>query len=522
MNNITAKTAALEQSNRQRLFGTDGIRGIAGKYPLDDDTLHVIVDTFAKILREESPDAPRYKNKNYLACKRLSVVIGRDTRYTGEHIEELLVKRFFDNGVWVHLAGVLPTPAIALATRDFRADAGIMISASHNPPEYNGIKFFGGDGFKLSDRLEKLIEEYILESKQSTDLVGEHIRNSFVFPRYRTLDIHLPAYRAHIENILLSLNPGSRHIFQSSKSFEHFSEYRLFSNYNFAYHTPSSPGAGALSGLTIAFDAANGAAYHAGKTILEGLGATVFADGVKPNGCNINAARGSTYPESLVALVRRTGADVGFALDGDADRVVMCDEKGQLIDGDRILAIAAIELKRQGRLNHDTVVSTVMTNAGFDVAMRKHGIKTVKSAVGDKYVIECMRSGDYVLGGEQSGHIIFGEHATTGDGLLAALQILSLMKREMVPFSKLADVMEVYPQVLINIPVSSKPDIYSIDGIQALVERAEHDLGTSGRVLLRYSGTESKARVMVEAPTEDLARKYAQDIADVVRKSIGT
>lgn len=520
MNDIIAKTAAIEQLNKQRLFGTDGIRGIAGKYPLDDNTLHVIVDKFAKILREESQDDRNYRNKNYIACNRLSVVIGRDTRYTGEHIEKILAKRFFDNGVQVLLAGVLPTPAIALATRYFGADAGIMISASHNPPEYNGIKFFGSDGFKLSARMEQLVEEYVFDSKLAIDVASEQIPLSPRVSRHNPTNVHLPAYYGYIENILLPLDPSLGTIFQSAKSIVHFSEHRLFSDYNLAYHTRSSPAAGALSGLTIAFDAANGAAYRVGETVLKGLGAQVFADGVKPNGCNINAACGSMYPESLVALVKSTGADVGFALDGDGDRVIMCDENGRLIDGDRILAIAAIELKRQGRLKHDTVVGTVMTNAGFDVAMRKHGIKTVKSAVGDKYVVECMRSGDYVLGGEQSGHIIFGEHATTGDGLLTALQILSIMQCR-GSLSKLADVMELYPQVLINVPASSKPDIYSIPGVKELVESAERDLGTDGRVLLRYSDTESKARVMVEAPTEDLARKYAQDIADVVRKSIG-
>ena len=451
----------------RKLFGTDGIRGVANVYPMTAEVAVRLGQAIAwHFRRAHLPNGPPAR-----------ILIGKDTRISGYMFESSLAAGITSMGANVMLVGPLPTPAISFLTTGMRADAGIVISASHNAYQDNGIKIFGGDGFKLPDEEEAQIERYVL-SEEPPVIDAEHIGKAM------RIDDASGRYIVFLKNTF--------------------------------------PKELKLDGLRVVLDCANGAAYKVAPTVLRELGAEVFTLGTEPDGRNINLECGSLHPEGVSRRVLETRADVGITLDGDADRVMLVDERGHVIDGDKIIALCAISLKQQGVLRNDTVVSTIMSNIGLEIALKKHGIALVRSPVGDRYVVEHMRQGDYNLGGEQSGHIIFGDHTTTGDGMIAALQVLAIMRRENRPLSEVAEVMKSYPQVLVNVDVREKPPLESIDEFQQTLREVEELLGTNGRVVARYSGTEPKARVMVEGPDERTIRKCADSLITSLRTAIGT
>jgi phosphoglucosamine mutase len=381
-------------------------------------------------------------------------------------------------GVDVLLVGPMPTPGIAFLTRSLRADAGVVISASHNPFQDNGIKFFSRDGFKLPDDVEARIEELVLSP---------------------SID---------------DLRPTAAHIGKAFRIDDAAGRYNVFVKNTFPRHLT-------LDGLTVVLDCANGAAYHVAPQVLEELGAEVIAIGVEPDGENINRECGALHPEGVQRLVVELGAQVGIALDGDADRAILVDELGRVVDGDAVLAMIATELHAVGRLKHDMVVGTVMSNLGLELLLRARGIGLVRSAVGDRYVVEEMLAGDYNVGGEQSGHMVFLDHSTTGDGLITALAILEIMVRTGRPLSELAAILTRVPQHMVNVAVRSKPELTSVPQIAAAVRIVEETLRDRGRVLLRYSGTEPLARVMVEGEDGGCVRRCAEEIATAIRTALG-
>jgi phosphoglucosamine mutase len=448
----------------RKLFGTDGVRGVANVHPMTGEMAMQLGRALAHTIRAGS--------------HRHRVVVGKDTRLSGYMLEEALCSGIVSMGVDVLLTGPLPTPAIAFITSSMRADAGAVISASHNPYQDNGIKFFARDGFKLPDDLEARIEELIEGEalhrlRPTADLIGKAAR----------IDDAGGRYVVFVKNVL--------------------------------------PSKYTLDGLKIVMDCAHGAAYRVAPAIFSELGAEVVALGVDPDGRNINDDVGAVYPDRMCQDVKRYGADLGIALDGDADRVIVADEKGKVVDGDHIMAIIGRALLRKRRLARRTVVATVMSNMGLDEALASAGGSVVRTAVGDRYVVERMRADGYNFGGEQSGHLIFFEHATTGDGCIAALKLLEVMLDENKPLSALARVMESYPQTQVNVPVQRKPPVESLHDVQRALKSAEKKLGRRGRVLVRYSGTEMKARVLVEGPSERQNRALADDIADALRKACG-
>jgi phosphoglucosamine mutase len=447
-----------------QLFGTDGVRGIANEEPMTPETVVKLGRAFAHLFK--TPGARR------------SVVIGKDTRLTGYMLETALTAGITSMGVDVLLVGPLPTPGIAFITRSLRADAGVVISASHNPFEDNGIKFFSGDGMKLPDALEAQIEEMI-----ATGAIDQ------VRPRAREIG---KAFRIN--------DAGGRYIEFAKNAF---------------------PKRLTLRGLRIVVDCAHGATYRVSPTVLQELGAEVVALNVAPDGLNINAGCGSLHPEVLQKAVLEYRADVGFTHDGDGDRVLVVDERGGLVDGDQILALCALDLKAERRLAGETVVATVMSNAGLEVALRRAGIRLIRTPVGDRSVLEEMLRGGYTLGGEQSGHIIFSEHNTTGDGIVTALQVLAAMRRVAKPLSELAGCMTRFPQILENVRVQRREDLGALAGVQSRIRQAEAALEGAGRILVRFSGTEPLVRVMVEGPDEGVTRQWALEIAAAVRESLG-
>lgn len=449
----------------RKYFGTDGIRGVASIPPLDPETLVRIGKCIAKIF---------LKNKG-----KHRILIGKDTRLSGYMIEMALCSGITAMGADVLLVGPIPTPAVAYLTKSMRADAGVMISASHNSFEDNGIKIFGADGFKLLDELEIEIET-LLDSK-----------------------------------LLDGMNAAPTEIGKATRINDAVGRYTVFLKGTF-------PREYTLEGLRIGCDCANGAAYTVAPQTFSELGAEVTSRGVSPNGKNINAAFGSLYPEVVGKLVVEQNLNFGVALDGDADRAIIVDEKGQVYDGDMVLAICAIDLKERGLLKGNRVVSTVMSNLGLEKFLGQHGINVVRTQVGDRYVLEEMLKSDIVLGGEQSGHTIFSSLSTTGDGLLTALQVLGAMCRKEKPLSELILGYNKFPQKLVNVAVNSKPPLESVKAIKLAIEKKEEELKASGRILVRYSGTENKARVMVECESEDLCKKHAHDIAEVIEKELGT
>jgi phosphoglucosamine mutase len=447
-----------------RLFGTDGVRGIANQEPMTPETVVKLGRAAAHIFK-----APG---------ERRCIVIGKDTRLTGYMLETALTSGITSMGVDVLLVGPLPTPGIAFITRSLRADAGIVISASHNPFEDNGIKFFSRDGLKLPDAVEAEIEALV----SSGEIDQIRPRANEIGKAYRIGDA------------------AGRYIEFAKATFP-----RRFT----------------LRGLKVVVDCAHGAAYRVSPAVLKELGADVVALNVSPDGVNINAGCGSLHPEGLQRAVLAERADAGFAHDGDADRVLAVDERGGLVDGDQILAVCALDLLAQGRLAGQTVVATVMSNIGLEIALRGAGVHLLRAAVGDRFVLEEMQRGGYVLGGEQSGHVIFAEHNTTGDGIITVLQVLAAMRRSEAPLSTLAGRMSRFPQVLTNVRVARRAELASLPAVQAEIAAAEAALIGTGRVLVRFSGTEPLARVMLEGPDEAHIRRLADGIAGAIQASLG-
>lgn len=450
----------------KKYFGTDGIRGVAGRFPLTPDRLVRLGQAIAKI------------SENRRSTGRARILIGKDTRLSGYMIESSLASGITSMGADVLLCGPIPTPGVAYLTKSMRVDAGIVISASHNPFEDNGIKIFAADGYKLPDNLEAEIEDLL----DSTELEEQVV--------------------------------DAGKIGRASRIDDAVGRYTVFLKENF-------PRELSLEDLKIGVDCAHGAGYVVAPQTLSELGAEVVSRGVSPSGKNINSGFGSLFPDVVGKLVVEQNLNVGIALDGDGDRCILVDEKGTVLDGDVILAICALDRKRRGVLRNDTVVATVMTNIGFDMVMGEHGIKVVRTRVGDRAVLEEMIRQGSVLGGEQSGHTIFGDVATTGDGLLTALMVMSIMEREGKTLSELASACITFPQKLINIRVSQKPEFDSIDGLQDVIRKKEVEMGSKGRILVRYSGTEDKIRVMVECEDEEACKKHAQDIAEILEREIG-
>jgi len=449
----------------KKLFGTDGVRGVANIHPMTTETAMQLGRAAAYIFKSSSR-------------RRHRIVIGKDTRLSGYMLESALVAGICSMGVDVLLVGPLPTPGIANITKSMRADAGVVISASHNPFQDNGIKFFSGDGFKLPDEIELKMEK-LLDSKK-----------------------------------IEALRPTATEVGKAFRIDDAAGRYIVFLKNSFPPELD-------LAGLKIVLDCGNGAAYKVAPAVFEELGAEVIPLGVKPNGTNINAGCGSLHPEVISEAVKQHRADIGIALDGDADRVIVCDEFGNEVNGDQIMAICATDMISRKLLKKKTLVATVMSNMGLDIALRKVGGKIIKTAVGDRYVVEEMRKGGYNLGGEQSGHLIFLDNNTTGDGVLAALQLLAVMRRREKPLSELAEVMIPLPQVLVNVRVRERQDIMTIPPVAAAIKGVEEKLGNEGRVLIRYSGTEPLLRIMLEGQDKYEITGWANEIADLVRQQIG-
>lgn len=443
-----------------KYFGTDGVRGIANKELTPE--LAFKLGRFVGYVLTKDTEQPK-------------VLIGRDTRISGHMLEGALVAGLLSIGAEVMRLGVISTPGVAYLTKATSSQAGIMVSASHNPVEDNGIKFFGPEGFKLSDEQEKEIEE-LMEGEDD-------------LPRPVGADIGV------VNNYF---EGGQKYLSYLKESIDN----------DFA-------------GYHIALDCAHGSTSSLATHLFADLEADITSIGSSPNGLNINDGVGSTHPEKLQELVLEEEADIGLAFDGDGDRLIAVDEKGKVVDGDQIMFICAKYMNEKGFLNHHTVVSTVMSNIGFYKALEEHGLKSEKTNVGDRYVMEKMRQGGYNLGGEQSGHIIFLDYNTTGDGLLSALQLINVMKEMDKPLSELAEEMTLYPQVLKNVEVTNKEDVLKHPQIANTIEKVEQQLGNEGRILVRPSGTEPLIRVMVEAPSEEECEQYVNEVVQVVEKVSG-
>ncbi len=454
------------EHRRKSLFGTDGIRGVANRHPMTPEMSLKLGKALTYLLKQgEITHKPK-------------IVIGKDTRLSGYIFEQALSSGIAAMGADVLLVGPLPTPAIAFITQSMRADAGIVISASHNPYEDNGIKIFDSHGFKLPDEAELKIEE-LMENGGSERLAA---------------------------------TPGE--IGKAHRIEDAPGRYVVFAKNSF-------PGDLTLEGIKVVLDCANGAAYKVSPIILEELGADVITIGVHPDGRNINTECGSLNPELLRLKVLETGADLGIALDGDADRVIFCDERGEIVDGDKIIAICADEMIKNGKLRGNTVVTTLMSNMALENFVLGRGLDFVRTEVGDRYVVEAMRKRGSNLGGEQSGHIIFLDHTTTGDGTLAALQVLAIMKREGRKLSELSKIIDLYPQLLLNVKIRKKKELSKIKGLSALLDRNETRLSGKGRINIRYSGTEPISRVMVEGEDVSLIKEIADELADAIMRDIG-
>lgn len=447
----------------KELFGTDGIRGQANCYPITPELALQVGKAMGYVFVKEG------------AGRR--VLIGKDTRLSGYMLETALTSGLVSMGIDVFLVGPLPTPAVAHLTRSMAASAGIMLTASHNPYDDNGIKIFDSDGVKLSSETEARIEALI----GSGELSSDHIRSADIGKAYRIED----ARGRYIE------------------------------------FAKSTVGNQRLDGLKIVLDCANGASYLIGPWIFRELGAEVIKTFAEPDGCNINNNCGATHPETIGGLVLQHGADVGIAFDGDADRVIFADAQGNTIDGDRILAMCAIDMKKRGELRKDTLVVTTMSNMGLHEAMAAHGIKVEAVAVGDQNVVALMRKEGYSLGGEKSGHVIFMDHATTGDGIIAALSVLKLMKKSGRSLAELADCMHEYPQQLVSFKVRARPELSEIPAVRDVILECEKALAGKGRVIVRYSGTEPKVRILVEAREEAAVNHWTGRLQEVIRTEIG-
>lgn len=442
-----------------RLFGTDGVRGVANE-ELTPLLAFKLGRAGAHVLSE--------------VHRKPTIIVGKDTRISGDMLEAALAAGICSVGANVIRAGVLPTPAIAYLVKHFNADAGVVISASHNPVEYNGIKFFDENGYKLKDEMEDEIEDLLDESRDTMEYpTGTDVGSIF----------EKSGLRAYVDFIKASA--GTR-----------------------------------FDGLKIAMDCANGAAYMAAPLALTELGAKVHVINNEPDGCNINFGAGSTHPEVISDLVKRVGADVGLAFDGDADRLIAADENGEIVDGDHIMAVCGIYLKKKGLLKKDTVVATVMSNMGLEAAFKAEGIQMVRSSVGDRYVLEAMLKNGYCLGGEQSGHVIFLDHNSTGDGLLTAVNLLKVMADEKKSLSTLRSKVADYPQVLVNLHAPDKSRYFNNKRIEEAILKAELYMADKGRILVRPSGTEPLIRVMVEGEVQEMVEKVAREVCEVVSEEL--
>ena len=459
--------------SQRSFFGTDGVRGVANVHPMTAEVALSLGRATGHMVRQGSLNAHQRAPGS-----RRRVVIGKDTRLSGYMLENALAAGLMSMGTDVLFIGPLPTPAVAYVTRSMRANAGVMISASHNPFEDNGIKIFAGDGYKLPDETELAIEELI----QGDRLERVRPRGSAV-GRAKRIDDASGRYIVFLKNTF--------------------------------------PEQLSLEGVKVVVDCANGAAYKVAPTVLEELGASVYSLGVKPDGRNINKRCGSLHPQGICREVKRHKAQIGIALDGDADRLIVSDENGEVVDGDQIMAICARELLRRDQLKHKTLVATVMSNIGLERSLAEVGARVERTGVGDRYVVERMRQKGFNFGGEQSGHLIFLDHATTGDGMLAALMLMSIMVEQQKPLSELRQCMTLSPQRLINLQVRHKQDFAELGQLQKVVGEVERRLGSSGRVLLRYSGTENKARILVEGDDTEQVDHSAEQIADALQSALG-
>ncbi len=446
-----------------KLFGTDGVRGVANEYPMTSEMAMNIGRATAHLFKQKG-HAPK-------------IIIGKDTRLSGYMLENALVSGICSMGVHAILVGVIPTPGIAYLTASMRADAGIVISASHNPFQDNGIKIFGGEGFKLPDDTEAAIEDLIFA------------------------------------NNLHALHPSPTELGKAYRMEDARGRYIVFLKHTF-------PRKYTLEGTKIVLDCSHGATYRVAPETFFELGAEVSTLFNEPNGKNINLHCGSQHPDALAEEVLKTKADVGFAFDGDGDRLIAVDETGTVLTGDQVLAICAGVLKKEGKLSNNLVVRTVMSNIGLSITLESLQIDSVMTKVGDRYVLEEMQARGAALGGEDSGHLIFLQHHTTGDGIITALQVAAAMKKEQKPLSKLAKIMKVFPQALINITVQSRPEIETVPAITSVIHDVESKLGNRGRVLVRYSGTQNMCRVMVEGPSQEETGSYCRKIADVVERQL--
>ena len=458
------KAHPMEDKSSPKLFGTDGVRGVANVHPMTAEVSLQLGRALAYLIRN--------------GTHRHRVVIGKDTRLSGYMLEQALASGIASMGVDTVLVGPMPTPAIANLTVSMRADAGAVISASHNPYQDNGIKFFWRDGFKLPDETEARIENLIATGKI------DHIR------------------------------PTATRIGRSERLDDARGRYVVFLKNTF-------PRELTLEGLTIAIDCAHGAAYRVAPSVLEELGARVIKLGVEPDGKNINHKCGALHPESLARAVLKHQAHLGIALDGDADRLIVVDERGRVVDGDAIMAICTGELVARRELSKKTLVTTVMSNIGLERAVARWGVKVKRTKVGDRYVVEEMRKNGYNLGGEQSGHLIFLDHATTGDGTLAALQLLAVLCRQQKPLSELTGIFEPVPQTLLNVVVKKRRELGELPEVVKAIRSAESKLSRDGRVFVRFSGTEPKVRILIEGPERAKNEQYAKDIAQALTRALG-
>jgi phosphoglucosamine mutase len=458
-------------SSPQKIFGTDGVRGTANVEPVTAETALKLGRAAAHVFKNlEAQSRGRGKHK---------IVIGKDTRLSGYMLENAISSGILSMGVDVVFIGPLPTPGVAYVTRSLRADAGIVITASHNPYTDNGIKFFRADGYKLDDKIESEIERLV--------------------------------FSGEVEKI----QPSAEHIGRAVRVDDALGRY-------IEYAKSSFPKGLTLEGMKIVLDCGHGAAYKSSPSVLRELGAEVIAFNHQPDGKNINENCGSMHPEAMCRKVVECGAHLGIAHDGDADRVLLCDEKGNLIDGDDIMAIAALELLAENSLAGKTLVSTVMSNAGLEVAIKQAGGTMLRTAVGDKNVIDEMLRGGFNFGGEQSGHLIFRDYGTTGDGLVAALQILRILKTKQTPLSRLAQCWTRFPQLVTNVKVREKKPFTELDGVNRLVADAEKELAAQGgRLLLRYSGTEPKVRLLVEGRDAAALKSWSEKICGAIQQQIG-
>jgi phosphoglucosamine mutase len=471
-----------------KLFGTDGIRGMANEFPMTSEIAMAVGRAVAFVLRENPPTLPKLGKSSLpiglrplesnRSVRRARIVVGKDTRLSGYMIEQALASGICSMGADVILIGPLPTPGVAFVTQSMRADAGIMISASHNPYHDNGIKIFSSDGYKLPDELEAKIERLVLcndmdKYRPTADLVGKAFRIDDVHGRYLVF--------------LKALFPKEMD----------------------------------LLGTRIALDCANGAAYKVAPLVFEELGAEVIKKGVSPSGLNINDKCGALHPENIAGATVEYRADIGISLDGDGDRCILSDENGEIVDGDQIIGLCALQMAREKTLAKNTVVTTPMSNIGLEMTLKDHGISMVRAPVGDRYVVDAMRKNGYNLGGEQSGHIIFLDQATTGDGIVAALRVLEAMRRTGKPLSELKKEIKLYPQVREDVRVSRKEPFEKHSEIGKAIAAAEAALKDRGRIFVRYSGTESLARVMVEGEDKHQLQLLARNVASTIQKALG-